>query len=72
MNDGLVSLGWIMFHECTTCSGHVKHYNHPDKPGYQLKVKVKNNTFTIFKDNNLIAGPYWLFEVDKKLKQNDL
>jgi hypothetical protein len=66
MRQVLESKGWVMYHECETC-GHRQHFSHPEKQGYEIRTKVKNNTFSILLNNMVIAGPFWGFEIEEKL-----
>lgn len=66
MRQVLESKGWVMYHECMSC-GHKQWFNHPEKAGYEIRAKVKSNTFSILLENKIIAGPFWGFEIEEKL-----
>lgn len=68
MKQVLESKGWVMYYDCLTC-GHKQYFNHPDKKGYEVRAKVKNNTFSILLNNLIIAGPFWGYEIEQKLLQ---
>jgi hypothetical protein len=70
MREKLEALGWIKYHECNTCSGHRMFFNKADKPGYEVRIKIRNNTFSILLRNVIIAGPYWGYELEQKLLEH--
>ena len=72
MKQVLESKGWIMYYECVLMCGHKQYFNHLDKKGYDIRAKVKNNTFSILLNNMIIAGPFWGFEIEQKLAENGL
>jgi hypothetical protein len=68
MKEALQSKGWVMFYECVMpCAK--QQYNHPDKPGYEIRVKPKRQTFSILYQNNIVAGPFWGYQLEEKLLQ---
>jgi hypothetical protein len=67
MKQVLESKGWVMYYECVVPCGHKQYFNHPEKNGYEIRAKVKNNTFSILLNNMVIAGPFWGFEIEEKL-----
>ena len=67
MKEVLEANGWKMYHECDTCSGHKQFFKNDDKPGYEVRVKVKNNTFSILLNNMIIAGPFWNYQLEESL-----
>lgn len=66
MKQVLESKGWVMYYECASC-GHKQYFKNQKKPGYEIRAKVKNNTFSILLNNMIIAGPFWGFEIEEKL-----
>jgi hypothetical protein len=72
MREALEAKGWVMYYECILTCGHKQYFNHPDKKGYEIRSKIKNNTFSILLNNMIIAGPYWGFEIEEKLIANGL
>lgn len=72
MKQVLESKGWIMHHECIVSCGHKQFFNHPGKQGYEVRTRVKNNTFSILLNNRVIAGPYWGYQMEEKLIANGL
>lgn len=69
MKQVLEAKGWVMYHECNTCSGHRQFFKNENKPGYELRIKVKNQTFSILLNNMVIAGPFWNYQLEEKLLQ---
>lgn len=66
MKQTLESKGWVMYYECISpCAK--QHFNHPDKPGYEIRTKFKKQTFSILLNNNIIAGPFWGYTLEEKL-----
>ena len=70
MKQILENNGWKMYHECIVPCGHKQYFNHPDKKGFEVRAKVKNNTFSILLNNLIIAGPFWGYEIEQKLLQH--
>lgn len=66
MKEVLASKGWVMVYECWSC-GHKQYFRHPEKTGYEIRIKNKNKTFSILLNNTIIAGPFWGFELEEKL-----
>lgn len=66
MNELLTNQGWAMYYSCL-CGGGKKYYNHPDKAGYEVRIKERSNTFSIVKDNNIISGPHWGYMLQENL-----
>jgi len=69
MKEKLLANGWEMFHECDSCVGHRQYFSNKAKKGYEIRTRVKNNTFSILLNNTIIAGPFWGYQVEEKLKQ---
>jgi hypothetical protein len=67
MKQVLEANGWVMYHECNTCSGHRQFFTKEGKTGYEVRIKTKKNTFSILLNNMVIAGPFWGFELADKL-----
>jgi hypothetical protein len=71
MNELLVAKGWVNYYSCKTC-GDRKFYNHLDKPGYEIRVKQKNQTFSILLNNMMVSGPHWGYQLEEKLLLNGI
>ena len=69
MKQKLEAKGWIMFHECNTCSGHRQFFKNVAHPDYEIRIKIKNQTFSILFKNLIVAGPFWGFQIEEKLTQ---
>ncbi len=69
MKESLIEQGWEMYYECMTCKGFKQFFRHPDKPGYEIQVKVKAQTFSILQNNYIIAGPFWAYQHEEKIRQ---
>ena len=72
MREELESKGWLMYYECLQTCGHKQYFSHNEKPGYEIIFSVKSNTFVILLNNNVIAGPFWAFELEQKLPKYGL
>ena len=69
MKQILEAKGWVMFHECNTCSGHRMFFKNDSHPGYEIRNKTKNKTFSILLNNLIVAGPFWEYQLEEKLNQ---
>lgn len=69
--DLLTNLGWSNFYTCTTCSrsGPVQYWSNKSFPDYQVLVRPRKNTFTIWSKNMQIYGPAWFYTLESALKQ---
>jgi hypothetical protein len=66
MKQLLESKGWVMYYSCDFCGGK-QYFKNNDKAGYEVRTRIKNNTFTIMLNNRIIAGPFWGYELEEKL-----
>lgn len=71
MKQQLEELGWKMYYECQSC-GFKQFFSHAEKVGYEVRIRPRQNTFSILKDNMVIAGPFWGYELKAKLLTNGL
>lgn len=69
MKEKLLEAGWKMVHECVQPCGHKQYFTKADKPGYEIRVRVKKSTFTILKTNITIAGPYRDYELITRIAE---
>lgn len=69
MKQKLLADGWVIFYHCN-CGGTPKdYYSNKAKPGFEIIVREKLQTFMILKDNHIIAGPFYAYIFDEKMKQ---
>ncbi len=68
----LIDNGWIKYYECNQCSGRTQYWSNKNHPGYEIRVKARRNTFSIYNKNLIIAGPSWLYQIEATLKQFNL
>ncbi len=68
METILKNRGWVMYYECKKC-GHRKYFIHNEKKGYEVRIRLKSNTFSFLKDNYIIAGQLLGFHLEKKLNE---
>ena len=68
MKQILEAKGWVKYYECNTC-GHKQFYKNVNNPGYEIRTRVKNNTFSILLNNMIIAGPFWGYQLEEKISQ---
>jgi hypothetical protein len=67
INEG----GWTMFHECGACKGgRRRFYNNPAFPGYEIRYRTSQTTFSIMLNNQKIAGPFYGYMLKDKLKEH--
>jgi hypothetical protein len=66
----LLDQGWKNYHTCTTCSrsGPVQYWNNVRYPEYEIRVRTRRNTFTIWSKNLQVYGPAWLYQITDALK----
>lgn len=69
MNATLTQNGWIKYYTCRTCKGQIDHYNHPKHPDYEIRIRVARNTARILNKNLIIAGPFEVYFMQKKLDE---
>jgi len=69
MKQKLEALGWKMYYECDTCGGK-QQFNHESYNGYEIRAKKRTNTFSILLNNHVIAGPFWNYQLEEKLKKH--
>jgi hypothetical protein len=69
--DLLIQQGWKNFYTCTTCSrfGPVQHWSSTKFPEYEIRVRTRRNTFTVWAKNMQIYGPAWNYSIESVLKQ---
>lgn len=67
MKELLTANGWVMYYQCK-CSGGRQQWSNNDKPGYEVRTKTKNGTFSILLKNTIIGGPFWGYQLEEKLK----
>lgn len=68
MKEKLLELGWKMYYECDLCQGHMQFFTNEAFPGYEIRIKIRNNTFSILLKNLVIAGPFWGYDIEKKVQ----
>lgn len=66
MKEVLEAKGWVMYSSCT-CGGGRQFYINNSKPGYEVRIRTKNKTFTILQKNMVIGGPFWGYQLEDKL-----
>jgi len=71
MKTKLIAMGWVMYYECLNPC-YKQQFNHPDKKGYEVRVRTKRKTFSILQNNMVIAGQFWAAQLEEKLKENGL
>lgn len=68
MKELLTADGWVIFYHCN-CGGGRDHWNKKEKPGYEVRTRSKNKTFSILLNNRVIVGPALEYLLAEKLKQ---
>ncbi len=72
MRESLESKGWKMYYECNTCSGVRQYYSHTEKPGWEVRVRVRSNTFSLFLNNHKVSGPHYGYMLEEQLQKNGI
>lgn len=68
MRSKLTIKGWIKYHSCY-CGGSLKeYYNHPDHKGYEIRLRPGQASFTLLLDNQIIAGPLYIYKLEETLQ----
>lgn len=58
-----------MYYGCM-CSGSKKEYwSNKAFPGYEIRVRPTKNTFSILRQNMIVFGPAWLYQLEGKLEE---
>lgn len=70
MNQILKANGWIKYYTCKTCKGLIEHYNHKDHPTFEITIRVSRNTARIIQENRIIAGPFWVYNIQGQLDEH--
>lgn len=67
----LISQGWKNYHTCTTCSrfGPVQYWSHEVHKDFEIRVRIRKNTFTLLSRGMQIHGPAWTYQIESVLKQ---
>lgn len=69
MHKKLVDLGWRKHHECKNCPNNPKaYYHHPDHKGYVIRTMTRSQTFVIMLENRTVAGTFWAYQLEDKVK----
>ncbi len=68
MKKTLEGKGWAMYWECgAPCFK--QYFNHEHYPGYEIRYKTKSKTFSIIYQNQIVAGPFWEYQLEEKLNE---
>lgn len=71
MKQILESRGWVMYHDCDAC-GHKQYFTNPKKKFYEVRTRVRTQTFSILLDNRVIGGPFNAYLLTSKLNEYGL
>lgn len=66
MKEALEAKGWAQYYWCR-CGGGTGYYSNSSFPRYQIRAKTQS--FSIYLDKHAIAGPFYQYQLDEKLKQ---
>jgi hypothetical protein len=69
MREILETAGWVMYYNCNTCGGNKQYFNNLSKPGYEIRTRPKNNTFSVVLNNRIVAGPFWGYQLEQKITE---
>lgn len=72
MKEKLEALGWHMYYKCNTCGGQKQYFSHSSFPGYEIRCKLKYQTFSIILNNHHVGGPYWGYQIEAKLAEHGI
>lgn len=67
LKEQLEERGWKLFYQCDCPSGRKEYFNHPDHANYAIRTKQRQQTFRVVLDNQVIAGPFWGYDLEAKL-----
>ncbi|MDF2381331.1 hypothetical protein JMG10_07635 [Nostoc ellipsosporum NOK] len=48
----------------------MQHFSHPEKPGYEIRTRLRSNTFSILLKNHIVGGPFWGYQIEQKLTEH--
>lgn len=68
----LIEQSWKLFHVCNCGGSRREHYSNTTFPGYEIRIRPTRSTFTILKNNMLLAGPKYLYDLEKTLKEKEI
>ena len=58
-----------MYYECN-CGGSLRQdFAHREKKDYVIKIRPVRNSFRILLKNQLVGGPYWGYDIEKKMAE---
>lgn len=60
-----------MYHDCDAC-GHKQYFTNSTKRGYEIRTRVRTQTFSILLDNRVISGPFNAYLLKSKLDEYGL
>jgi hypothetical protein len=63
--------GWTNHYTCNNCKGKgpLQYWINPAFPGYEVRVRTRRNTFSIYSKNMKVYGPEWLYKLEEALKK---
>jgi hypothetical protein len=66
----LIDKGWKnYYYNCSGCKGSPTQYWTSDKyKNYEIRIKTRRSTFTLYMNNLPIWGPDWLYKIGDTLK----
>ena len=70
--EDLKAQGWKMYYECNCTGGRKQYYKNEQFQGYEVCVRPNRNTFSLLKNNYLVAGPDWLYKLPATMQSNDI
>lgn len=70
MKQTLISLGWEMYYECLNKCGGKQYFTNELWPKYEVRTRVKSNTFSILLENKVIAGPFMGYVLKEKINEH--
>ncbi len=71
MKEALEAKGWKIYWECKSPC-YKQYFNHVAKVGFEIRVRIRNKTFSIIQNNMVIAGPFWEYQLEEKLEKHGL
>jgi hypothetical protein len=71
MVETLTAKNWVKYGECSGCGrgGKKEYFSNTAYPGYVIRIRQKKGTFVILKDNLVIGGPFYGYQLEEKIAQ---
>jgi hypothetical protein len=67
----LEAKGWTNHFTCNNCTGKgpLQHWINKSFPDYEIRIRTRRNTFSIYNKNMKVFGPDWFYKLEEGLKK---